>query len=168
MEVRVEESIEIAVPPSVVYDAVTNVADMGRWSPECTGGTVKGGDILDRQVKPGMRFTGTNASAKRRWTTHCTVTAAERGQSSPSWPRPSASTSLCGATGSRLSTSDRPRRSPRPGSTSAAGSCHRRLPGQRRPRPGHTQPPVDKDHLGAPEGDAGEGAPGYLTRLATW
>ncbi|MFF7793439.1 SRPBCC family protein [Streptomyces sp. NPDC007991] len=80
MEMRVEESIEIEVPPSVVYEAVTNVADMGRWSPECTGGEVKGEDILDRQVKPGMRFTGHNASAKRRWSTHCTVTAAEPGQ----------------------------------------------------------------------------------------
>ncbi|GGL35149.1 hypothetical protein GCM10010095_20650 [Streptomyces anthocyanicus] len=80
MEIRVEESIEIAVPPSVVYDAVTNVADMGRWSPECTGGTVKGKDFLARQVKPGMRFTGHNASGTRHWTTHCTVTAAERGE----------------------------------------------------------------------------------------
>lgn len=79
MEQRVSETIEIAVPPGVVYDAVTNVADMGRWSPECTGADVKGDEIA-RRVTPGMRFTGHNRSPKRPWSTQCTVTAAEPGE----------------------------------------------------------------------------------------
>ncbi|MFF8279570.1 SRPBCC family protein [Streptomyces lateritius] len=79
-ESQVSESIEIAVPPSVVYAAVTNVADMGRWSPECTGASVKDdGDGPRGQVRPGMKFTGHNRSSKRPWSTQCTVTAAEPG-----------------------------------------------------------------------------------------
>ncbi|MGW7428206.1 SRPBCC family protein [Streptomyces sp. NPDC054861] len=78
-ESQVSESIEIAVPPSVVYAAVTNVADMGRWSPECTGASVKQ-DGARQQVRPGMKFTGHNRSPKRPWSTQCTVTAAEPGQ----------------------------------------------------------------------------------------
>lgn len=79
MEARVSESIEIAVPPSVVYEAVTDVANMGRWSPECTGADVKD-DGLAPGVRPGMKFTGHNRSAKRPWSTQCTVTAAEPGE----------------------------------------------------------------------------------------
>ncbi|QDN81394.1 SRPBCC family protein [Streptomyces sp. S1A1-7] len=78
METHVSESIEIAVPPSVVYTAVTNVADMGRWSPECTGADVKDNGL--QEVRPGMKFTGHNRSAKRPWSTQCTVMAAEPGE----------------------------------------------------------------------------------------
>jgi uncharacterized protein YndB with AHSA1/START domain len=77
-QTTVSESIEIAVPPHVVYEAVTNVADMGRWSPECTGADIKGspGDI-----RVGMRFTGRNESEKSRpWSTACTVTTADAGE----------------------------------------------------------------------------------------
>lgn len=76
-QATVSESIEIAVPPRVTYDAVANVADMGRWSPECTGADVK--DNVG-EVRVGTRFTGRNVSEKSRpWSTNCTVTAADPG-----------------------------------------------------------------------------------------
>lgn len=75
----VSETIEIAVPPRVVYDTVTDVAQMGRWSPECTGGDVR--DKEAREMRTGTRFTGHNVSAKARpWSTNCTVTAADPGE----------------------------------------------------------------------------------------
>lgn len=76
---RVSETIEIAVPPGVVYDTVTNVAEMGRWSPECTGGDVK--DKGAPELRVGTRFTGHNISAKARpWSTNCIVTVADPGE----------------------------------------------------------------------------------------
>lgn len=77
--VSVSESIEIALPPGIVYDAVANVADMGRWSPECTGADMKGAE--PPAVRPGVRFTGHNVSARQRpWSTACTVTTADPGE----------------------------------------------------------------------------------------
>ncbi|MGW1889225.1 SRPBCC family protein [Streptomyces sp. NPDC002004] len=76
---EVSESTVIEVPPAVVYGAVSNVADMGRWSPECTGADV--GDGGHAEVRPGMRFTGHNVSARQRpWSTRCTVVAADPGE----------------------------------------------------------------------------------------
>ncbi|MFI6725651.1 SRPBCC family protein [Streptomyces sp. R-74717] len=79
MSQTVSETIEISVPPRVAYDAVTNVAEMGRWSPECTGADVPQGAGA---VHVGMRFTGRNSSElkPRPWTTNCTVTAADPGE----------------------------------------------------------------------------------------
>ncbi|MFC0598286.1 SRPBCC family protein [Streptomyces palmae] len=79
MPQTVSETMEIAVPPQLVYDTVTNVAEMGRWSPECTGATVH---EAGRAACVGMRFTGRNAShlKKRPWSTNCTVVAAEPGR----------------------------------------------------------------------------------------
>lgn len=79
MEQRVSVSIEIAASPRAVYDAVSDVANMGRWSPECTGADVKG-DPYAGGVRPGLKFTGHNRSDKRPWSTNCTVTAAEPGE----------------------------------------------------------------------------------------
>ncbi|MFI6696479.1 SRPBCC family protein [Streptomyces sp. NPDC050433] len=79
MSDHVSETIEIGVPPRVVYDTVTDVAGMGRWSPECTGGDVK--DKTAGELRAGMRFTGHNISAKARpWSTNCTVTVADPGE----------------------------------------------------------------------------------------
>src|SRR5699024_10420590 len=36
----VSDSIEIAVDPQTAYAAVSDITQMGRWSPENTGGTV--------------------------------------------------------------------------------------------------------------------------------
>ncbi|MFD3523954.1 SRPBCC family protein [Streptomyces sp. NPDC058653] len=76
---QVSESIEIAVAPGIVYAAVTDVAGMGRWSPECTGADVEERAAGAAEVRVGMRFTGHNvSSAKARpWSTSCTVTAAD-------------------------------------------------------------------------------------------
>jgi len=77
-EIHVEETIDIAAPPLDVYDTIVDVARWGRFSPECTGATTvhDGGPL-----RVGSRFTGHNRrGAVRRWTTHCTVTAAEPGR----------------------------------------------------------------------------------------
>ncbi|MET9509533.1 SRPBCC family protein [Streptomyces flavidovirens] len=79
MHQQVSEVIEIAAPPRAVYDTVTKVTEMGRWSPECTGATLKN-DVAE-EVRVGMRFTGRNISEKNRpWSTNCTVTMAEPGK----------------------------------------------------------------------------------------
>ncbi|WP_254885958.1 SRPBCC family protein [Streptomyces sp. NA02950] len=75
----VSETLRIAVPPRAVYDTVTRVADMGRWSPECTGGEVKGGGGA-AEIRAGTLFTGHNRSDRRPWSTRCTVTAADPGE----------------------------------------------------------------------------------------
>jgi ligand-binding SRPBCC domain-containing protein len=74
---HVEASIEIAAPPEAVYKLVSNVAGMGRFSPECTGARLRD---PRRPLTVGDRFTGHNRkNALRRWSTYCTVTAAEPG-----------------------------------------------------------------------------------------
>jgi uncharacterized protein YndB with AHSA1/START domain len=77
-DVHVEETIDIGAPPQTVYDTITDVARWGRFSPECTGATV----VHDNgPLRVGSRFRGHNRRGPiRRWTTHCTVTAAEPGR----------------------------------------------------------------------------------------
>jgi uncharacterized protein YndB with AHSA1/START domain len=67
---RDEVSVEIDAPPQRVWDLVTDVTQMGRWSPECTGGR-----WIDGSTGPavGARFKGTNRHGPMRWTTSCTV-----------------------------------------------------------------------------------------------
>lgn len=69
--------MRIAAPPEQLYDLITDVANMGRWSPECTGGK-----WLDGASGPavGARFKGSNRHGPVRWSTHCEVTKAERGR----------------------------------------------------------------------------------------
>jgi hypothetical protein len=75
---HVEETIDIAAPPLAVYDTVVDVTRWGRFSPECTGATTVHGD---GPIRVGSRFTGHNRRGPvRRWTTHCTVTAADPGR----------------------------------------------------------------------------------------
>ena len=71
---RIEESIDIAVSPEVVFDAISDLPSMGRYSPENTGGRwTKGtGPAL------GARFKGTNAQGKKQWSTTATVVACDR------------------------------------------------------------------------------------------
>ena len=68
---------EIAAPAEVLYDLVADMPRMGEWSPECqrvewthgaTGAAV------------GARFVGHNRKGWRRWSTHGTVTVADRGR----------------------------------------------------------------------------------------
>lgn len=76
-----EETIDIAAPPEVVYDLISDVTAMGKWSPEtyrcewidgCTGARVD------------ARFKGWNKDSLGplpvKWSTVCTVTAADRGE----------------------------------------------------------------------------------------
>jgi len=76
-EMEVSGSIVIAVDPRVAYDAVSDVRQMGRWSPENRGGVVKG-DFDHAYV--GMRFVGDNKRGAVRWQTECVVTVAEPGR----------------------------------------------------------------------------------------
>ena len=70
-------SLTIAAPADELYGIVTDIANMGRLSPECTGGR-----WLDGATGPvaGARFKGTNRRGWVRWTTTCTVMAAEPGR----------------------------------------------------------------------------------------
>lgn len=67
-------SIHIDAAPADVYALVTDVAGMGRFSPECTGGR-----WLDGATGPavGARFKGTNRRGAVRWSTTNEVVAAE-------------------------------------------------------------------------------------------
>jgi uncharacterized protein YndB with AHSA1/START domain len=70
-----EVSMPIAAPPEQLYDLITDVTQMGRWSPECTGGKWLGGAT---GPATGARFRGSNKHGVMRWWTHCTVTKADR------------------------------------------------------------------------------------------
>jgi hypothetical protein len=68
---------EVRAAPEAIYDLVADMPRMGRWSPECervewTGGAT--GPLI------GARFTGHNRNGWHRWSTHGTVTVAERGR----------------------------------------------------------------------------------------
>ncbi|MFJ4923869.1 SRPBCC family protein [Streptomyces sp. NPDC088725] len=73
----VSGSIVVAAPPSAVYEQVSRPALMGRWSPENLGATIRGGE---RETAVGMVFEGHNKRGPARWTTRCTVTAADAGE----------------------------------------------------------------------------------------
>ena len=77
-EMTVADSVWIDVAPEVAYDAVSDVTQMGRWSPENTGARV-----ARPAAAPyvGMHFVGSNKRGPARWQTRCTVTVAERGRS---------------------------------------------------------------------------------------
>lgn len=70
-------SLRIEAAPEALYDIVSDPSNMGRLSPECTGG-----HWLDDATGPavGARFKGTNKRGFVRWSTKSTVVAAERGK----------------------------------------------------------------------------------------
>lgn len=70
------ESVLIDRPAEELYDLVTDVGGMGRFSPECTGGRWLG---RARGPAVGARFKGTNRRGRIRWSTVNRVVAAERG-----------------------------------------------------------------------------------------
>ncbi len=72
----VSDSVTIAVDPLTAYDAVSDVRQMGRWSPENTGGQTRG----EGPVTVGSSFVGRNRRGSARWSTECTVTAADPGE----------------------------------------------------------------------------------------
>jgi uncharacterized protein YndB with AHSA1/START domain len=72
-----EVSLHIAAPADHVYAIVTDIAQMGRLSPECTGGK-----WLDDATGPavGARFKGSNKRGFARWSTTNRVVEAEPGR----------------------------------------------------------------------------------------
>jgi uncharacterized protein YndB with AHSA1/START domain len=75
LEVSVSRTID--APADAVYDLLSDVTTMGRYSPENTGA-----EWLDRATGPavGARFKGTNRIGSMRWSTKPTITAADRGR----------------------------------------------------------------------------------------
>lgn len=67
-------TVHIDAPPAVVWAIITDIAGMGRLSPECTGGSWKGGAT---GPAVGAVFKGTNKRGFVRWSTRNTVVAAE-------------------------------------------------------------------------------------------
>ena len=66
----------VAAPPGVVYDLISDVTRMRSWSPETRRCAWLGGAT---GPAVGARFKGTNTIGWRRWSTTCTVTAADPG-----------------------------------------------------------------------------------------
>ncbi|MCW7940646.1 hypothetical protein AAW14_00950 [Streptomyces hygroscopicus] len=70
------ESVVIRVPPDTAYAAVSDVARMGEWSPECRGAWVprRRGPLM-----AGMWFLGRNRARLLPWVTLCRVVVADPG-----------------------------------------------------------------------------------------
>jgi Polyketide cyclase / dehydrase and lipid transport len=69
-------TVEIAAEPSTVYALLTDLATLADLAEETAAMRWTKGD----GVRPGAVFKGTNRNGWRRWTTTCTVTAAEPGR----------------------------------------------------------------------------------------
>jgi len=66
----ISDSIEIHAPPTAAFEVVSNLEEMGKFSPENTGGQwVKGAN----HAAMGAQFKGTNRSGSQSWTTTATV-----------------------------------------------------------------------------------------------
>lgn len=76
-EMQVSAHTAIAVDPVTAYAAVSDVRQMGRWSPENRGATVEG-EFTEARV--GLKFVGDNKRGAVRWQTGCVVTAADPGR----------------------------------------------------------------------------------------
>jgi hypothetical protein len=77
MRHQVEVSRVVAASPEQVYWLVADLPNMGRFSPENTGGRwVKGA----AGPAVGAKFEGTNSLGKKKWKTLATVTAAQPGK----------------------------------------------------------------------------------------
>jgi uncharacterized protein YndB with AHSA1/START domain len=72
-----EVSVHVDATPEAVYAIVTDIAQMGRLSPECTGGR-----WLDGATGPavGAKFKGSNKRGFARWSTTNRVVEAEPGR----------------------------------------------------------------------------------------
>ena len=74
----VSRSTVVAAPPDRVWELVSDLPGMGRFSPENDGGRWTGGAT---GPVVGARFRGTNRAGRRRWSTLSTVTRCEPGRS---------------------------------------------------------------------------------------
>lgn len=74
----VQDSVVVeGISPEDVYDEISDVTQMGRWSPENLGADVS---AARESAYVGMVFVGANKRGGIRWRTRCTVTAADRGE----------------------------------------------------------------------------------------
>ncbi len=64
------DSIDIAASPEAAFDALSHLENMGRFSPENTGGEWRKGAT---GPAVGASFKGTNAQGKTTWTTNVVV-----------------------------------------------------------------------------------------------
>lgn len=64
-------SLDIAASPDLVFAAISDLEQMGRFSPENTGGEWLGGA---RGPGLGVKFRGANANGGKTWTTTATIT----------------------------------------------------------------------------------------------
>ena len=68
--------LEIDASPEALYDMISDIARMGEWSPESTGGRwLDGGSGA-----VGDWFVGSNETPERQWERECEVAAADRGR----------------------------------------------------------------------------------------
>ncbi|BAD57269.1 SRPBCC family protein [Nocardia farcinica] len=74
---EVTDSVVVAVDPQTAYARISDVTQMGRWSPENTGAALRDPGA---PVRVGTRFVGSNVRRGFRWHTECVVTAAEPGR----------------------------------------------------------------------------------------
>ncbi len=74
---QAEASETIAADPDTLYDLVSDLTQMGKWSPEASGGRWVGGAT---GPAVGAKFLGNNRSGWRRWSTSSEITAADRGK----------------------------------------------------------------------------------------
>lgn len=72
----VSDSIVIAADPMAVYREIADPSQMGRWSPENQGTRTPARGALST----GDEFVGRNRRGFARWSTSCTVTAADPGR----------------------------------------------------------------------------------------
>jgi hypothetical protein len=67
----------IAAPAEAIYDLVADMPRMGEWSPECERVEWIGAATA---AAVGVGFRGHNRNGRRSWSTHGTVTVADRGR----------------------------------------------------------------------------------------
>lgn len=75
-EPAVTATVQIDARPEVVYGLITDLPTLASLAEEAVAMEWRKGDA----VRPGAVFTGHNASARRRWSTKCTITDAEPGR----------------------------------------------------------------------------------------
>jgi hypothetical protein len=76
-EKHAEATETIAADAGTLYDLICDLTQMGKWSPEATGGRWVGGAS---GPVVGARFRGNNRSAWRRWSTVSEIIEADRGK----------------------------------------------------------------------------------------
>ena len=74
---ELSRTVRIEAPPERVFDLVSDLPGMGRFSPENAGGRWQRGAT---GPAVGAVFRGTNRRGLHRWSTTCTVTRCEQGR----------------------------------------------------------------------------------------